>query len=86
MPMVKIERQRELLGEGFRMSDLRRWNEGFDRSQGMFGADFGDLDSYVVKAGTKVKYNVGDYRLTWPIPSTEMDSNPNLKGQQNPGY
>ena len=86
MPMVKIERQRELLGEGFRMSDLRRWNEGFDRSQGMFGADFGDLDSYVVKAGTQVKYNVGDYRLTWPIPTTEMDSNPSLKGQQNPGY
>ena len=27
-----------------------------------------------------------DSLYTWPIPKTEMDANPQLAGQQNPGY
>ena len=84
MTTIKAERQRELLGEGFRMSDLRRWNEGFKRD----GAheENPELDDFIVAAGANLGYNAGDYRFTWPIPKTEMDSNPNLAGQQNPGY
>ena len=84
MTTIKAERKRELLGEGFRMSDLRRWNEGFKRD--------GDhpenpaLNDFIVAAGANLGYAADDYRFTWPIPKTEMDSNPNLKGQQNPGY
>ena len=84
MTEVMKERECELLGEGFRMSDLRRWNKGFQRD-----ADHLEnpaLDGVVVAAGRSMKYEAGDYRFTWPIPKTEMDANPNLKGQQNPGY
>ena len=45
-----------------------------------------DLDGIVVKMGQSLSYAADDYRLLWPIPKTEMDSNPNLAGQQNPGY
>mgnify|MGYP003391526541 CR=1 FL=1 len=39
-----------------------------------------------VAAGRAMKYDKDDHRFTWPMPKTEMDSNPQLKGQQNPGY
>ena len=29
---------------------------------------------------------ITDTRAIWPIPKAEMDVNPQLKGQQNPGY
>ena len=31
-------------------------------------------------------FSADDYRFTWPIPQAEMDVNPQLRGQQNPGY
>lgn len=81
---VQGEREREFLGEGFRMSDLRRWNLGFQRYASHL--ENSSLDGVVVAAGRDMKYDKDDYRFTWPIPKTEMDSNPNLKGQQNRGY
>ena len=84
MATIKAERQRELLGEGFRMSDLRRWNEGFQRD-----AEHPEnpaLEPFIVAAGANLGYTADDYRFTWPIPKTEIDANPNIKGQQNPGY
>ncbi len=85
MNEIMAERQRELLGEGFRMSDLRRWGLGFQRSASQYTEVFATEDVTVL-AGRTMKYGNDDYRFTWPIPRTEMDSNPNLKGQQNPGY
>lgn len=84
MNEIMLERQCELLGEGFRMSDLRRWGLGFQRTESH--AENPALDNVTVLAGRAMKYEADDYRFTWPIPKTEMDSNPNLKGQQNPGY
>ena len=84
MNTIKAERQRELLGEGFRMSDLRRWDEGFKRDGNH--AENPALNDFIVAAGADMSYAANDYRFTWPIPKTEMDSNPNLAGQQNPGY
>ena len=81
---VQGERERELIGEGFRMSDLRRWNVGFQRYESH--DENPALDGVVVAAGRAMKYDKDDYRFTWPMPKTEMDSNPQLKGQQNPGY
>ena len=81
---VKTERLCELLGEGFRMSDLRRWGQGFSRKPGH--DENPNLNSVVVAAGANMTYQPNDYRYTWPIPKTELDSNPNMKGQQNPGY
>ncbi|MBR5466707.1 MAG: RagB/SusD family nutrient uptake outer membrane protein [Bacteroidaceae bacterium] len=81
---VKKERELELLGEGFRMSDLRRWNMGFSRYASH--DENPALNNVVVAAGRSMTYANDDHRFTWPIPKTEMDANPNLKGQQNVGY
>lgn len=81
---IRLERTRELIGEGFRMSDLRRWNLGFRRdpnypiSSGM-PALFRELDK-------NLSYSVGDHRYVWPIPQDEIETNPQIAGQQNPGY
>lgn len=84
MNEIMLERECELLGEGFRMSDLRRWGMGFQRTESH--SENPALDNVTVLAGRAMKYEKDDHRFTWPIPKTEMDSNPNLKGQQNPGY
>lgn len=81
---VRTERARELIGEGFRMSDLRRWGLGFTRS-GEYPLNPA-INDIIVKAGTTVQYQPNDYRYVWPIPATEMQVNPHLAGQQNPGY
>lgn len=75
------ERHRELMGEGMRMTDLKRWNLGCTRSGAFDGQDVVTIPTF-----RNLSYEAGDYRLTWPIPQHEMDINPNLRGQQNPGY
>ena len=82
------ERKREFIGEGMLWSDLRRTNEGFQRISNF---DIGDpeldkINGVIFNVGKNLKYEAGDYRFTWPIPKDEMDSNPQMKGQQNPGY
>ena len=81
---IRDERSKELIGEGFRMSDLRRWNLGFTRD-GNYTYN-PDVKNIMVYAGLQVSYNPGDYRYVWPIPADEMEINPQLAGQQNPGY
>lgn len=81
---IRTERLKELIGEGFRLSDLRRWNQGFTRD-GSYPVNSEVEDIFVV-AGKNVSYQAGDYRFVWPIPATEIQSNPQLDGQQNPGY
>ncbi len=80
---VRTQRQLEFVGEGMRMSDLRRNNLGFSRTAD-YPSAYG-LNS-VISIKSTVTYSAGDYRYTWPIPQSEIDSNPKLKGQQNPGY
>ncbi len=81
---VKEERARELVGEGFRMHDLKRWKQNVTRgasqspSTNMMktGANYGEMtDKDITGPGA-----------LWPIPKTEIDANPQIKGQQNPGY
>lgn len=82
---IRDERLKELIGEGFRLSDLRRWGEGFTRD-GSYSAVNPAVEDCFVVAGRYVTYPAGDYRFVWPIPAVEIQSNPNLDGQQNPGY
>lgn len=82
---IRLERQRELIGEGFRMSDLRRWKLGFARTNDAYAAPYAAAGDIVVKAGL-ISYKEDDYRYVWPIPSSEIQVNPQMKGQQNPGY
>jgi hypothetical protein len=67
------ERARELFWEGFRRTDLIRYNQ-YTQS------------SYVWpwKGGLKDGGNVDSYRKLFPIPAKDLSVNPNLK--QNPGY
>ena len=81
---IRDERSRELIGEGFRFSDLRRWGLGFVRDSSY--PINPQLENAFVVVDTQVEYIAGDHRYTWPIPTTEMENNPQLKGQQNPGY
>ena len=81
---IKEEREREFIGEGMRMSDIRRYGKGFERKANH--DENAELDAIIVKQGRALKYTANDYRLTWPIPKAEIDANPHLAGQQNPGY
>lgn len=81
---IRSERLKELIGEGFRMSDLRRWGIGFQRNPDH--PENPDINNILVPNGKELAYPAGDYRFVWPIPSAEMETNPQLAGQQNPGY
>lgn len=78
---IQNERHRELMGEGSRLSDLKRWKLGFTR-----GEVWENTENVIVSNYKDLHYEASDYRLVWPIPQHEMDANPQLKGQQNPGY
>ena len=78
------ERSLELIGEGTRLSDLRRWNKEFTRN-----IDYSNINpgvNSVILPTANVHYAADDRRFVWPIPSTEIENNPQLVGQQNPGY
>lgn len=89
---VRKERGMELIGEGFRLGDLRRWGQGFTREAGfdVFAgtglAPLAYIMDVIVNQGNNLSYQPTDYRFVWPIPTREMQVNPQLTGQQNPGY
>lgn len=84
MTAVQNERHKELVGEGFLLTDLKRWNLGLDRANAYQDA------AMVLQPGssntTALSKQAGDPRFVWPIPKAEYDANPQLHGQQNPGY
>lgn len=78
---IKTERIRELLGEGFRLSDLKRYGQGMNRSAAQNAAVILFPGSTTTELLTR---SADDYRFVWPIPTSETDANPKIK--QNPGY
>ncbi|MDE6331573.1 MAG: RagB/SusD family nutrient uptake outer membrane protein [Muribaculaceae bacterium] len=89
MAQVRLERNRELIGEGFRLNDLRRYGEGFTRDDSTpmpnFPVEnFGTL--YFVQGAMDLSYSPDDHKFVWPLPSDEIQVNPQIVGQQNPGY
>lgn len=81
MEAIQAERHRELMGEGMRQADLKRWNIGCKRSDA-----YEDQNNVIISNYRNLEYRANDYRLTWPIPQHEIDSNPQIANQQNPGY
>jgi hypothetical protein len=67
------ERARELYWEGFRRTDLVRYDKFTESSY-----------LWPWKGGVKNGTGVDAYRKIYPIPATEVGSNPNIK--QNPNY
>lgn len=83
---LRKERQRELIGEGYRISDLRRWHEGFDRCDQVNLNYKNSTVRDILIEQSEVQYAPDDYRYVWPIPASELINNPQMRGQQNPGY
>ncbi len=80
---LKLERRRELAGEGFFLFDQKRWGEGVTRTASQ------NNDLVYLPTSTKtvlLSKLASDYQMIWPIPKSEMDVNPQLAGEQNPGY
>lgn len=62
--VVYDERMKELYMEGFRLHDLKRWNQGFTRT----------AQESTVSPGNDLKVPAGDARFVWPIPQHEINS------------
>ena len=73
LDFVLNERGRELYWEGFRRTDLIRFNKFVEGTY-----------LWPWKGGVKNGTGVDAYRKLYPIPATEVGSNPNIK--QNPNY
>lgn len=67
------ERRKELMFEGFRFHDFAR-----------FGMDIPSIDASNTYDHGLVP--AGDNKFALPIPQREINSNPAVEGQQNPGY
>ena len=86
---VKEERFRELMFEGNRIADLRRWGDPVVRGAAQQGKNEEGEDYALASPGEffdQLNLPASDYRLVWPIPETAIYANQNLKGQQNPGW
>lgn len=78
---IRDERVRELFGEGFRLSDIKRWHIGFSRSAGQDPSLLQPGANYV-----SLSLPADSPKFVWPIPTSEMTANPQMKGEQNEGY
>ncbi len=76
---IRDERVRELIGEGFRLSDLKRYNNGMTRKPAQLSSILA-----LNGMGSDLSVPAGNFRFVWPIPKTETDTNPKIK--QNDGY
>ena len=81
MNEIKNERFRELAFEGQRLWDLKRWGEGFTRRD--------PQNVNIIQVGANYQtlaIPANDNKFTWAIPTNDITTNPNLAGQQNPGW
>lgn len=78
---IRDERVRELFGEGFRLSDIKRWHIGFSRTAGQDPSMLQPGENYV-----SLSLPADSPKFVWPIPTSEMSANPQMKGEQNEGY
>lgn len=78
---IRDERVRELFGEGFRLSDIKRWHIGFSRSSGQDRSLLQTGENY-----TELTMPADSPKFVWPIPTSEITANPQMKDEQNAGY
>lgn len=77
------DRIRELMGEGFYWTDVKRYGRDISRGEAQTGA----RDAiYLPSTNEAFHRGWGDFRFVWPIPQEELDASPNIANEQNPGY
>jgi hypothetical protein len=93
---IRRERAIELMGDGFRRDDLRRWKKMHYTSEAKLGrwikqSDYsrqipiqGDAPEGYVQVVPGTPPSFADHYYLFPIPSDEIVLNPQL--QQNPGW
>lgn len=81
---VLTERRKELYGEGHRLYDAMRNNLTIERKD----VEVKEINKtgHLTMPGDAKKFNRDYYKIVLPIPKFEIDTNPNIAGQQNPGY
>ena len=72
---ILLERRKELAFEGHRYWDLARYNRDVVRV---------NLSGNYI--GVPLVITTTNFRRILPIPQSEVDANPNIRNQQNPGY
>ncbi len=78
---IQNEWYKETVGEGLRMSCLKRWGLGYDGRPMQSGAESALMSGTYYE---EKEFAADDYHFQWPIPSYEMQVNENLV--QNEGY
>lgn len=79
MDMIADERSKELFAEGHRFFDMMRWNKSIEYND--------DFISPAVQISHRSKtIDRTFYKTILPIPKAELDANPAIASQQNPGY
>ncbi|MBR1926418.1 MAG: RagB/SusD family nutrient uptake outer membrane protein [Bacteroidales bacterium] len=81
MDNIKNEWFKETVGEGLRLSCIKRWGDGIGVRTPQDGTKL------LIMQGTAYDQrtvSAGADRLTWPVPTYELQVNPNLV--QNPGF
>lgn len=89
LDFVRNERRIELAAEGHRFDDMRRYGKeycakvmtGTTYAPAVYSKDQNKCIPY-----TLVEKKWGDRLMLMPIPQSAMDTNPLLRGDQNPGY
>lgn len=77
LDMIADERSKELFGEGHRFFDMIRWNRPIT-----FNDELGNL----AISHREKTIDRSFYKTLLPITITEINANPEIKTQQNPGY
>ena len=81
MKEIQDEYVRELFAENPHIFNMKRWGIGLNRSVAE-----AQVVSYLPALGTDMVKSADDPWWVWPIPKEEIDSNPQIKDQQNEGY
>lgn len=81
MKEIQNEYVRELFAEDPHIFNMKRWKVGLNRS-----TSEAQVVSYLPALGTDMVKPADNHMWVWPIPKEEIDSNPQIKGQQNEGY
>lgn len=80
MAEIQNERQREMVAEGSRLFDMKRWKLDMKRGE----PQQADLCLLPGATTTALVKKANDNKFVWPIPKHEIDANPQIV--QNPGY